>query len=145
MFSMRYNLQSSRASAILAPSGTWSGGKPEAASNRPLKLKKEIKAVISQIAFSVQPAFASNLISSFPTRLGVSVSLLAYASNARVSGSSSYVGQVVANSWLRCSSPVRRRTAARWSPSQGAPPTFPFTTVATISRWSRLRGDAPRR
>ena len=66
-----------RASANGAPSGIWSGGKPEAASSRPLKLKKETRAVISQIARSFQPTFRSNSISSLSTRLGVSVSLLA--------------------------------------------------------------------
>jgi hypothetical protein len=69
--------QSPRASANLAPSGIWSGGRPEAASSLPLKLKKETRAVISQIACSFQPAFRSNPISSSSTRLGVSVSLLA--------------------------------------------------------------------
>lgn len=66
-----------RASANVAPSGIWSAGKPEAASSRPLKLKKETRAVISQIAGSSQPTFRSNFISSLSTRLGVSVSLLA--------------------------------------------------------------------
>ncbi len=77
MFSKRYNLQSSRASAILAPSGTWSGGKPEAASNRPLKLKKDASAVISHTSRSFQPLSLNNVMSSSLTRLGVSVSLLA--------------------------------------------------------------------
>jgi hypothetical protein len=40
-------------------------------------LKKEIRAVISQIARSSQPTFLSGSISSLFTRLGVSVSLLA--------------------------------------------------------------------
>jgi len=137
--------QLARASANLTPSGIWSGGKPEAASSRPLKLKKEIRAVISQIARSFQPAFLSDPISSLFTRLGVSVSLLAYPRSARVLESNVYSGHVVANSWPRCSSPVRRRTAAVWSPSQGAPPTLPLTTVAIISRWSRLRDDDLRR
>lgn len=66
-----------RASAKVAPIGISSGGKPEAASSRPLKLKKEAKAVISQIACSFQPTFRNNPISSLSTRLGVSVSLLA--------------------------------------------------------------------
>ena len=66
-----------RASANVAPSGIWSGGKPEAASSRPLKLKKDTRAVISQIACSFHPTFRSDPISSLSTRLGVSVSLLA--------------------------------------------------------------------
>jgi len=37
------------ASANLAPSGISSGGNPEAASSRPLKLKNEISAVISRM------------------------------------------------------------------------------------------------
>ena len=72
-----YGSQLGRASANLAPSGIWSGGKPEAASSRPLKLKKDIRAVISQIARSFQPTFLSGSISSLFTKLGVSVSLLA--------------------------------------------------------------------
>ena len=57
-------LQLSRASANAAPSGIWSGGRPEAASRRPLKLKKEVRAVISQISRSVQPASRSLPMSS---------------------------------------------------------------------------------
>ena len=71
------SFQLSRASANLAVSGIWSGGRPDAASNRPLKLKKEARAVISQIARSFQPDSLKKTISSSPTRLGVSVSLLA--------------------------------------------------------------------
>ena len=69
--------QSCRASANAAFSGITSGGKPEAASIRPLKLKKDASAVISQIALSFHPHSRNNSISSSPTKLGVSVSLLA--------------------------------------------------------------------
>ena len=69
--------QWSRPSANLAPSGIWSGGRPEAASSRPLKLKKDASAVISQMALSSQPALRSFSVSSLSTMLGVSVSLLA--------------------------------------------------------------------
>ena len=69
--------QRSRASENLAPAGISSGGRPEAASRRPLKLKKEVRAVISQMARSLQPAFRRRPMSSSFTRLGVSVSLLA--------------------------------------------------------------------
>lgn len=77
LFFYRRLPQLCRASANLAPSGIWSGGKPEAASSRPLKLKKDIRAVISQIARSFQPTSLSGSISSLSTRFGVSVSLLA--------------------------------------------------------------------
>lgn len=137
--------QRARASANAAPSGISSGGSPEAASIRPLKLKNDTSALMCQTSRSLHPASRSLWVSSASTRLGVSVNLLAYRSNARVSSSRSYSGHVVANSWPRCSSPVRRRTAAVWRPSHGAPPTFPFTTVASISRWSRLSVDDRRR
>ena len=45
--------------------------------NGGLKLKKEVRAVISQIARSFQPASFSAVVSSLVTKLGVSVSLLA--------------------------------------------------------------------
>ena len=67
----------SRASANFAPSGTSSGGSPEAASIRPLKLKNDVSAVISQIAFSLQPASRSRSVSPASIMEGVSVSLLA--------------------------------------------------------------------
>ncbi len=44
---------------------------------RPLKLKKDARAVISQIADSLHPLSRSDAMSSSPTKLGVSVSLLA--------------------------------------------------------------------
>jgi hypothetical protein len=69
------------------------------------------------------------------------VSASAYSSRARVFSSRSYVRHVVANSRLSCSSPVRRRTAAVWSPSQGAPFTWPLTTTASISRCRRVNGE----
>ncbi len=69
--------QRPRASANPLSSGISSGGSPEAASIRPLKLKNEASAVISQIALSSHPASLNAATSSWPTKLGVSVSLLA--------------------------------------------------------------------
>lgn len=138
-------IQPDRPSAKSALAGISSGGRPDAASSRPLKLKKATRAVISQISRSLHPDSASVPRSSSSTRPGDSVSLLAYCRSALLLSSRSYSGHVVAKVWSRCSSPVRRRTAAVWSPSQGAPPTFPLTTVATISRCRRLSGEDFRR
>ena len=66
-----------RASAKSAPAGIWSGGSPEAASSRPLKLKNEVSAVISQTSRALQPLSVSACMSSLPIMPGASVSLLA--------------------------------------------------------------------